>query len=185
MMGRELIYPGEKQIKALLRPACRHTIAYINILSRAMQVRKGLEHLHIHKGLLSMLWPLLPSRLSSWRVPAVLSFTSQYSSLHFPHQLLCLSHSCTLFLLLRSPPLELLVSLGYPFPASPPTVLKKMKKDPIFIANSNVNCSKLFIHSDMTCSSWLDSLEDTVKNTWHNWKYLSDLWTCALGCAIL
>lgn len=31
MMGRELIYPGEKQIKALLSPALCHTMAYINI----------------------------------------------------------------------------------------------------------------------------------------------------------
>lgn len=84
MMGRELIYPGEKQIKALLSPALRHTIAYINILSWAIQVSKGLVHLHFHKGPLSTLWPTLPSRLSSWWVPAVLSFTSLSSSFHFP-----------------------------------------------------------------------------------------------------
>lgn len=50
MMGRELIYPGEKQIKALLSPALHHTIAYINILSWAIQVSEGLVHLHLHKG---------------------------------------------------------------------------------------------------------------------------------------
>lgn len=83
MMGRELIYPGEKQIKALLSPALRHTIAYINILSWAIQVSKGLVHLHFHKGPLSTLWPPLPSRLSSRWVPAVLSFTSLSSSFHF------------------------------------------------------------------------------------------------------
>lgn len=49
-MGRELIYPGEKQIKALLSTVLRHTIAYINILSWAIQVSKGLVHLHLHKG---------------------------------------------------------------------------------------------------------------------------------------
>lgn len=65
MMGRELIYPGEKQIKALLSAALRHTIAYINILSWAIQVSKGLVHLHLHKGPLSTMWPPLPFRLSS------------------------------------------------------------------------------------------------------------------------
>lgn len=63
MMGRELIYPGGKQIKALLIPALRLTIAYINILSWATQVSKGLVHLHLHKGLLSTLWPPLLSAL--------------------------------------------------------------------------------------------------------------------------
>lgn len=62
MMGRELIYPGEKQIKALLSPVLCHTIAYINILSWAIQVSKGLVHLHFHKGPLSTPWPPLPSR---------------------------------------------------------------------------------------------------------------------------
>lgn len=84
MMGRELIYPGEKQIKALLSPALHHTIAYINILSWAIQVRKGLVHLHFHKGPLSTLWPSLPTRLSSLWVPAVLSFTSLSSSFRSP-----------------------------------------------------------------------------------------------------
>lgn len=60
-MVRDLIHPGEKQIKALLSPACRHTIAYINILSWVIQVSKGLIHLHFHKGPLSTLWP--PSHL--------------------------------------------------------------------------------------------------------------------------
>lgn len=60
MTGRELIYHGEKQIKALLSPAHCHTIAYINILSWAIQVSKGLVHLHLHKGPLSTLWPPLP-----------------------------------------------------------------------------------------------------------------------------
>lgn len=84
MMGRELIYPGEKQIKALLSPVLCHTIAYINILSWAIQVSKGLVHLHFHKGPLSTPWPPFPSWLSSWWVPAVLSFTSRSSSFHFP-----------------------------------------------------------------------------------------------------
>lgn len=83
MMGRELIYPGEKQIKALLSTALRHTIAYINILSWAIQVTKGLVHLHLHKGPLSMMWPPLPSQLSSWWLPAVLSFTSSSCFVHF------------------------------------------------------------------------------------------------------
>lgn len=61
MMVRDLIHPGEKQIKALLSPACRHTIAYINILSWVIQVSKGLIHLHFHKSPLSTLWP--PSHL--------------------------------------------------------------------------------------------------------------------------
>lgn len=60
MMGMELIYPGEKQIKALLSPVRRHTIAYINILSWGIQVSKGLVHLHLHKGPLSTLWPPHP-----------------------------------------------------------------------------------------------------------------------------
>lgn len=60
-MVRDLIQPGEKQIKALLSPACCHTIAYINILSWVIQVSKGLIHLHFHKGPLSTLWP--PSHL--------------------------------------------------------------------------------------------------------------------------
>lgn len=83
-MGRELIYLGGKQIKALLSPVRRYTIAYINILSWAIQVSKGLVHLHLHKGPLSTLWPPLPSLLSSHWVPAVLSFTSLSSSHHLP-----------------------------------------------------------------------------------------------------
>lgn len=84
MMGRELIYLGEKQIKALLGAALRHTIAYINILSWAIQVSKGLVHLHFHKGLLSMLWPLLP-------FSALLLMSACCPLLHLPVFLLSLS----------------------------------------------------------------------------------------------
>lgn len=50
MMGRGFIYPGDKQIRALLRPVCRGTTAYINILSWVIQVSKGFTHPHFHKG---------------------------------------------------------------------------------------------------------------------------------------
>lgn len=65
MMGRELISPGGKQIKALLSAALHHTIAYINILSRATQVGKGLARLYFHKGRLSTPWPPLLSSSST------------------------------------------------------------------------------------------------------------------------
>lgn len=86
-MGRELIYPGEKQIKALLSPARHHTIAYINILSWAIQVSKGLTHLHFHKGPLSTPWPPLLLCLSCRRVPAV--FTTPVLLLLLPHSPIC------------------------------------------------------------------------------------------------
>lgn len=84
MMGRELIYLGEKQIKALLGAALRHTIAYINILSWAIQVSKGLVHLHFHKGLLSTPWPPLP-------FSALLLMSACCPLLHLPVFLLSLS----------------------------------------------------------------------------------------------
>lgn len=101
MMGRELIYPREKQIKALLSPVLCHTIAYINILSWVIQVSKGLVHLHFHKGPLSTSWPPLLSQLSSWWVPAVLSFTSlSSSSFHFSSSSLSIFQQCLLSFLL-------------------------------------------------------------------------------------
>lgn len=60
MMGREFIYPGDKQIRALLSPAHRGTTAYINILSWAIQVSKGFTHPYFHKGPPSTFHPTAP-----------------------------------------------------------------------------------------------------------------------------
>lgn len=92
MMGRELIYPGGKQIMALLSPALRHTIAYINILSWVIQVSKGLVHLHLHKGPLSTLWPLAPLLLMRAGCP-LLHLTVFLLSLSSPSSRLPRSHA--------------------------------------------------------------------------------------------
>lgn len=181
MMGRELIYPGEKQIKALLSPALRHTIAYINILSWVIQVSKGLVHLHFHKSPLSAPWPPRPSRLSFWWVPAVLSFTSLSSSFHFPRHLSilqqCLSHSRVLFLLSRTPPLELPLSPVCTFPPPPPVVKDRNPNIHSCDQLAWLRCLNPLWRRRITCWQTVQSTPWKTGFGWHGWKCHSDLWT--------
>lgn len=150
-MGRELIYPGDKQIKALLSPARRRTTAYINILSWAIQVSKGLIHLHFHKSPLSTPWPPLPVCSTRQWAAAVLFFSTLvllFSSLLFSR------HVCLLF-----------------------TVFLHLR---IFIVNSERSKILIPSDTGVSLadrqggrSSWKTEL------SWHLWTRCNDLWTRA------
>lgn len=182
-MGRELIYPGETQIKAVLSPALRHTIAYINILSWAIQVSKGLVHLHFHKGPLSTLWPPFLSCLSFWRVPAVLSFTSLSSSFHFFSPVSLSSsrfflrhvhyYSVRALLLLKSCLLSTLFFCLLQF--------LNLKHPNIHSEDqlALLQCLNPPWHKCITCWQTMWSTPWKTGFSWHRWKCHSDLWTLA------
>lgn len=81
MTMRELIYPGDKQIKALLSPASCHTTAYINIFSWAIQVTSPFSQgltLHLPK-------PINEHRPSCSSPPCYSSSSLCYFSRHVCH----------------------------------------------------------------------------------------------------